>query len=294
MRQVGNEPDGEPVYVQPAGMDKLIELASTLVSGAVIAVVAAWLTNRSRNRQEQQAEIGALRAQADAMTVAVMELQGTAVANRLLWEGTAERGRTFLLTLLAFAGGAARARIADGTDAQSGLVGFGRAAELLSRERVASKQIVAAVREPLTRAGTAAAPLMRYSDPAVVTATSSCSVLWPPWRTPRVWRPPWGRSAGPSTRSPHCGCPGGHVGEPSRRDEGHPQCGPAAGCGPAVRSAPRFPPQDQQRYGAAAHLVGDTLQEVVVDTVSTAPTPFPQVSADGREPSVHTAWVLRM
>lgn len=168
---MGNGPDGGPVYAQPVGMDKLIELASTLVSGAVIAVLVAWLTNRSRSRQEQQAEIGALRVQADAMTVAVMELRGAAVANRLLWEGTAERGRTFLLTLLAFAGGAARARIAGGTDAQSGLVGFGRAAELLSRERVASKQIVAAVREPLTRAGTAAAPLMRYSDPAVVTAT---------------------------------------------------------------------------------------------------------------------------
>ncbi|WP_393053002.1 hypothetical protein [Streptomyces sp. LN549] len=171
VRQVGNEPDCEPVDIQPAGMNKLIELASTLASGAFIAVLAAWLTTRSHNKQEQQAEIGALRVQADALTVAVMELQGAAVANRLLWEGRAERGRTFLLTLLAFSGGAARARIAGGTDAQSGLVGLGRAAELLSRERVGSKQIVAAVREPLTRAGTAAAPLMRCSDPAVVTAT---------------------------------------------------------------------------------------------------------------------------
>ncbi|WP_055607284.1 hypothetical protein [Streptomyces prasinus] len=152
-------------------MDKLIELASTLVSGALIAVLAAWLTNRSRNRQEQQADIGALRVQADTMTVAVVELQAAAAANRLLWEGPAERARTFLLTVLAFTGGAARARIAGGTDAQSGLVGFGRAAELLSRERVASKQSAAAVREPLTRAATAAAPLMRCSDPAVVTAT---------------------------------------------------------------------------------------------------------------------------
>ncbi|MEV5644069.1 hypothetical protein AB0L67_28565 [Streptomyces flaveolus] len=100
-----------------------------------------------------------------------MELQGAAAANRLLWEGPAERARTFLLTVLAFTGEAARARIAGGRDVQSGLVGFGRAAELLSRERVASKQTVTAVREPLTRAATAAAPLMRYSDPAVVTAT---------------------------------------------------------------------------------------------------------------------------
>ncbi|MFF9884327.1 MULTISPECIES: hypothetical protein [Streptomyces] len=39
------------------------------------------------------------------MTVAVMELHGAAAANRLLWEGSAERGRTCLLTALAFAGG---------------------------------------------------------------------------------------------------------------------------------------------------------------------------------------------
>ncbi|GGW82638.1 hypothetical protein GCM10010350_79250 [Streptomyces galilaeus] len=171
MRQVRNEPDTGPVDVQPAGMDKLIELAGTLVSGAFIAVLATWLATRSRDRQEQQAEIGALRVQADAMTVAVVELQGAAAANRLLWEGPAERARTFLLTVLVFSGGAARARIAGGTDLQSGLVGFGRAAELLSRERVASKQTVAALREPLTRAAIAAAPLMRSSDPAVATAT---------------------------------------------------------------------------------------------------------------------------
>ncbi|MEE1736186.1 hypothetical protein PUR49_06650 [Streptomyces sp. BE147] len=53
-------------------------------------------------------------------------------AGHLLWEGPAERGRAFLLTLLDFAGGADRARIVGRTDAQSGLVGFGHAAELLS------------------------------------------------------------------------------------------------------------------------------------------------------------------
>ncbi|MEV6549289.1 hypothetical protein AB0M57_11310 [Streptomyces sp. NPDC051597] len=77
-------------------MDKLIELASTLVSGAFIAVLAAWLTHRSRNRQEQQAEIGALRVQADAMTVAVMELQSAATTNRLLWGLPSVRGHSCL------------------------------------------------------------------------------------------------------------------------------------------------------------------------------------------------------
>ncbi|MFI8301282.1 hypothetical protein ACIGCZ_35810 [Streptomyces nigra] len=152
-------------------MDKLIELASTIVSGAFIAVLATWLTNRSRNRQEQQAEIGALRVQADAMTVAVAELQGAAAANRLLWEGPAERARSFLLAVLAFAGGAARARIAGGSDNLSGLVGLGQAAELLSWDRRATKQNVAAVREQLARAAAAAAPLMHYPDADVAATT---------------------------------------------------------------------------------------------------------------------------
>ncbi|WP_406490730.1 hypothetical protein OHB06_01380 [Streptomyces sp. NBC_01604] len=103
------------------------------------------------------------------MTVAVVELQAAAATSRLLWEGPAERARLFVLAVMPLAGGAARARIAGGTDAQCAQVGFGRAAELLSRERLASKQNAAAVREPLTRA--AAAPLMRCSDPAVAAAT---------------------------------------------------------------------------------------------------------------------------
>lgn len=105
------------------------------------------------------------------MTVAVAELQGAAAANRLLWEGPTERGRTFLLTVLACMAGAARARIAGGTDMQSGLVGFGQAAELLSRERRASKQTAAAVQQPLVRVAAAAAPLMRCPDPAVAAST---------------------------------------------------------------------------------------------------------------------------
>jgi hypothetical protein len=50
-------------------------------------------------------------------------------------------------------------------------VGIGQATEILSWDRRASKQAAAAVPEPLTRVATAAAPLMRYPDPAVATAT---------------------------------------------------------------------------------------------------------------------------
>ncbi|MFJ3673827.1 hypothetical protein ACIPSE_46035 [Streptomyces sp. NPDC090106] len=152
-------------------MEKLIELASSLVSGVVIAVLASWLTARARNRQDQQEEIGALRVQADALTVAVAELRGAAAANRLLWEGPAERARSFLLATLGFFGGAALAKIAGGPDHLSAQVGMGQAAELLSWDRRASKQNAAAVREPLSRAASAAAPLMRSTDAAVAATT---------------------------------------------------------------------------------------------------------------------------
>ncbi|MBD0844742.1 hypothetical protein [Streptomyces sp. TRM68416] len=120
------------------------------------------LTARARNRQDQQEEIGALRVQADALTVAVAELRGAAAANRLLWDGPAERARSFLLATLGFFGGAALARIAGGSDHLSAQVGMGQAADLLSRDRRASKQNAAAA---------AAAPLMRSTDAAVAATT---------------------------------------------------------------------------------------------------------------------------
>ncbi|MDX2822700.1 hypothetical protein Sipo8835_39525 [Streptomyces ipomoeae] len=48
---------------------------------------------------------------------------------------------------------------------------MGQAAELLSRERRASKHAAVAVREPLTRVVAATATLMRYPDPAVAAVT---------------------------------------------------------------------------------------------------------------------------
>jgi hypothetical protein len=153
-------------------------------------------------------------------------------------EGPAERARTFLLTVFAFAGGAARARDAGGTDVQSGLVGFGRAAELLGREQVASKQTAAAVREPLTRAATAA-PLMRCSDPAVVTATEQLlNALSDVENTARLETAleAFGRAVNAAPRLSWW----------ARRAPSTP--GPSLTLR-APRSAARLPPQDQRRHG---------------------------------------------
>ncbi|MFJ4622439.1 hypothetical protein [Streptomyces sp. NPDC088812] len=99
-------------------------------------------------------------------------------------EPNAERARSFLLATFAFFGGAALARIAGGSDHLSAQVGMGQAAELLSRDRRASKQNAAAVREPLTRVATAAAPLMRSTDAPVAATTEQLLGAARTWRTP--------------------------------------------------------------------------------------------------------------
>lgn len=53
---------------------------------------------------------------ADATEAA--ELRGVVAADRVLWRGAAQHCWTFLLTMVAFAGSIARARIAGGTDKQ--------------------------------------------------------------------------------------------------------------------------------------------------------------------------------
>ncbi|MFI7876054.1 hypothetical protein [Streptomyces salinarius] len=70
-------------------MDKLIDL----LVNATIAFFAWRLTNLSRDRADRAAQKESLRAQADALTVAVLDLRHAAATNRILWEGPAERGR---------------------------------------------------------------------------------------------------------------------------------------------------------------------------------------------------------
>ncbi|MFJ8848551.1 hypothetical protein ACIRFF_37335 [Streptomyces cyaneofuscatus] len=152
-------------------MDKLIEQAFALVSNGLVALLVWWLTNRSRDRQDEARDWEALRGHADALVVAVSDLRAASTVNRMLWERPVEGFRTVLLAGLAVVGGAAGARIAGGTDTSSGLVGFGRGAELLAQERIVGKQAAAALREPFNRIAAAAAPLLRCPFPDLVTAT---------------------------------------------------------------------------------------------------------------------------
>ncbi|MFK4547258.1 cytidylate kinase [Streptomyces tendae] len=67
-------------------MEKLINLL-------VNATIAWRLTNLSRDRADRAAEKESLRTQADALTVAVLDLQHAAAVNRILWEWHASRVR---------------------------------------------------------------------------------------------------------------------------------------------------------------------------------------------------------
>ncbi|MFD7409733.1 hypothetical protein ACFV7R_45730 [Streptomyces sp. NPDC059866] len=150
-------------------MEKLIDL----LVNATVAFLAWRLANLSRDRADREAEKATLRAQADALTVAVIDLRQAAATNRILWEGPAERGRSFLLALLSYAGGVARAQALGASDRLALTAGLGNAAETLAGDRRASKEHIATVREPLLRLATAAAPLLRHQDENVAAATNA-------------------------------------------------------------------------------------------------------------------------
>ncbi|GHH63453.1 hypothetical protein FHS35_002098 [Streptomyces umbrinus] len=157
-------------------LDVVADHADTIVQilGAIsVALLTYWLTTRSRDRADKEAAKATLENQADALIVAVADVRVAAAANRILWEGPASRGRSFLLALLAGAGGTARGRVAGGSDGLSFAIGLGEVAHLLSRERRAVNQAIATVREPLLLLATAAAPLQRHSDAAVAEATAA-------------------------------------------------------------------------------------------------------------------------
>ncbi|MEV5358640.1 hypothetical protein [Streptomyces sp. NPDC052693] len=149
-------------------MDKLIDL----LVNATVAFFAWRLTNLSRDRADRAAEKETLRMQADALTVAVLDLRHAAATNRILWEGPVERGRSFLLALMSYAGGVARAQALGASDRLALTAGMGNAAETLAGDRRATKEHVATVREPVLRLATAAAPLLRHQD-ATVASTAA-------------------------------------------------------------------------------------------------------------------------
>ncbi|MEQ6028252.1 hypothetical protein SOM70_37510 [Streptomyces salinarius] len=101
-------------------MDKLIDL----LVNATIAFFAWRLTNLSRDRADRAAQKESLRAQADALTVAVLDLRHAAASNRILWEGPSERGRSFLLALMSHAGGVARAQDFGASDRLAATAGM--------------------------------------------------------------------------------------------------------------------------------------------------------------------------
>ncbi|MGW2599509.1 hypothetical protein [Streptomyces klenkii] len=151
-------------------IDTLVNVFSALLTTAF----GWWLNARSHDRGDAQAQRAALQVQADALVLAVAELQAAAEANRILWDGRAERWRTGLLVSLASLGGYARVRLCAGGShgfPLQALAGLGDAARMLSRERLGPKQAAAALTAYMGRIAAAAAPLLRHPAPDVAAAT---------------------------------------------------------------------------------------------------------------------------
>ncbi|MGA5098339.1 hypothetical protein ACPCAC_13390 [Streptomyces lavendulocolor] len=116
---------------------------------AVVVVLALIVIVGEVRTGDATGARGVLRARHEPVTAVRVAVSDLRAPPTMLWETPVEAGRTVLLPGLACVGGAARARIAGGTDVRSGLAGLGRGAELLAQERIVSEQAAAALREPL-------------------------------------------------------------------------------------------------------------------------------------------------
>ncbi|MER7182921.1 hypothetical protein ABT404_26205 [Streptomyces hyaluromycini] len=153
-------------------MIHFLSLVGTTILGSLLTWFVATVT---RKRAEAKAERATVRAQADALIVAVSEIRARAQTNKALWGSWQEISRSLLLTFLAGAGGFARtAAMASRDDRGQRLAiaaGLGAAADMAGRDRRETKRLASALAPAMTRVITAAAPLLRHPDPRVAAAT---------------------------------------------------------------------------------------------------------------------------
>ncbi|MFD5542327.1 hypothetical protein ACFWIJ_32055 [Streptomyces sp. NPDC127079] len=148
----------------------------TIALPVILSALLTWsVTTATRKRADAKAERATVRAQADALIVAVSEVRAMARTNKALWGSWQEIGRSFLLTFVAGAGGLARTAAVTSRDARGKRLalcaGLGAAADMISRDRRETKRLDGALAPAMTRVIAAAAPLLRHPDPRVAEAT---------------------------------------------------------------------------------------------------------------------------
>ncbi|MEU1592829.1 hypothetical protein ABZ468_08185 [Streptomyces sp. NPDC005708] len=129
-----------------------------------------WLGDTSRSRADRAAEKAALRVQADALIVAVLDVRGAAQTGHVLWDRPIEHLRTVALAGAAGVSELHRSRGTGESEWHGILAVVGAAVRVIAQDRIASKQYAATVREPMVRLTAAAAPLLRHPNPQVSTA----------------------------------------------------------------------------------------------------------------------------
>ncbi|MGW4517949.1 hypothetical protein ACWEO4_39750 [Streptomyces sp. NPDC004393] len=141
----------------------------------ILSAVLTWsVTTATKRRADAKADRATVRAQADALIVAVSEIRAMAATNKVLWGGWKENGRSLLLAFAAGGGGLARtAAVASQDDRGRQLAiaaGLGAAADMISRDRREVKRLDGALMPAMTRVMAAAAPLLRHPDARVAAA----------------------------------------------------------------------------------------------------------------------------
>jgi hypothetical protein len=167
-------------------MHDLVTAGYGALGALVVAVFTLWLTERIRNKSDERTARAVaeavLAAQCDALLLALFDLRAAAMTNRMLWEGPAERWRSFLLALLAATGGYSRPPN-DAAEWRRMGSAAGEVARALAADRLAVRQRLTALNVESSRLAAASVPLYRHSNArlraavdAVVTSATSLPV----------------------------------------------------------------------------------------------------------------------
>lgn len=147
-------------------------IASSAVTGAASLAIGAFTKKRAGAKADRET----VRAQADALIMAVTDLRGKAEVNRLLWGTRWEGARSFLVAFAAGAGAMSGttllARPQGNREEWLAIAsGAGAAVDALARDRREAKRMDGELAPLIPRVTAAAAPLLRHPDQGVATAT---------------------------------------------------------------------------------------------------------------------------
>ncbi|MEU6703874.1 hypothetical protein [Streptomyces wuyuanensis] len=153
---------------------ELLTTAASAIGAVALVFIGAWengrRTRKTETRKDAAADRAALEAQANELVAAILALRIAGNVHDHAWGGWGARGRVALRALLQ--GGATYALSGRG-GAPALLAAYGEVGRIIGRWDQESATSAAELAAPLSRLGSAVAPLLRREEPGLAEAADA-------------------------------------------------------------------------------------------------------------------------